>query len=105
KRFVSKLGCFDGLCDKFHGDEIFISYTIMNDIDILDKVEMFTEKILEATLKNKDYYNNHEYVLRKIFRYIERFNDDLEELNSKIKNKDITNKLFWDLAQVASDSF
>ncbi|MCK5295195.1 MAG: hypothetical protein KAJ49_11110, partial [Arcobacteraceae bacterium] len=47
KRFVSKLGCFDGLCDKFHGDEIFISYTIMNDIDILDKVEMFTEKILE----------------------------------------------------------
>ena len=105
KRFVSRLGCFDGLCDKFRGDEIFVSYTVMNDIDILEKVEMFTEKILEATLKNKDYYDNHEYVLRKIFRYIEKFNDDLEELDTKIKNKKTINKLFWDLAQVASDSF
>ena len=105
KRFISRLGCFDGLCDKFRGDEIFVSYTVINDIDILDKVGMFTEKILEATLKNKDYYDNHEYVVAKIFRYIERFNEDMEELNSKIKNKELTQKIFWDLAQIATDGF
>jgi hypothetical protein len=105
KRFVSKLGCFDGLCEQFRGDEIFVSYTIMDDIDILDKVEMFSEKILESALKNKDYHTNHSYVLRKIFRYIESFNDDFNELNSKIKNKELLHKLFWELAQLSVDEF
>lgn len=105
KKFVSRLGCFDGLCDKFRGDEIFVSYTVMNDINILDKVQMFTEKILAATLKNKEYDTNHEYVMRKIFKYIERFNDDFEELDSKIKDKKLLHKLFWELAQIATDEF
>ncbi len=105
KRFVSRLGCFDGLCEKFRGDEIFVSYTVINNIDILDKIEIFSETILKATLKNKQYYSNHEYVLKKIFRYIERFNDDMAELETNIKDKSILRTLFWDLGQIVNEGF
>ncbi|HIP12972.1 MAG TPA: hypothetical protein EYG97_04690 [Arcobacter sp.] len=105
KRFMSKLGCFDGLCEKFRGDETFVSYSVVNNIDILDKIEIFSEKILTSAFKSKGYTEDHEHVLRKIFRYIEKFNDDMDELNRKIKNKSLLNTLFWDLAQLASDEF
>ena len=105
KRFMSKLGCFDGLCEKFRGDETFVSYSVVDNIDILDKIEIFSEKILNSAFKSKAYLSNHEYVLRKIFRYIERFNDDIDELNTKVKDKSLINTLFWDLAQLASDEF
>jgi len=105
KRFMSKLGCFDGLCEKFRGDETFVAYSITNNIDILDKVEMFSEEILKAAFKSKGYLENHDYVLMKIFRFIERFNDDLDDLHSKIKDKTLINTIFWDLAQLANDEF
>ncbi len=105
KRFVSKLGCFDGLCEKFRGDITFVSYTVMNDIDILKKVDIFDEKILKAAFENKDYHQNREYIMNRIFKYIEKFNDNFEELDKKIKNKKLLHKLFWELGQIATEDF
>jgi hypothetical protein len=105
KRFVSKLGCFEGLCEKFRGDEIFVAYTVMDDIDILKKVEIFSEKIILYAFKNKEYKHNPQKVLIRIFKYIEKFNDNFEQLEEKIKNKKLLHRLFWELALVASDDF
>ena len=105
KMFVSKLGCFDGLCNKFRGDETFVSYTVMNDIEVLNKIEIFSEKIIAAAFKNSEYKTNKEYVLIRVFKYIEKFNDSFEDLDSKIKNKKLLNRLFWELAQTLSDEY
>ena len=104
KRFISKLGCFEGLCDKFKGDEIFISYTVMNDIEVLDRVKIFSAPILKAVFKSKDYQSDPEYVLVKTFKYIERFTDNYAELEEKIKDKKLLNRLFWEMAEILSDS-
>ncbi len=105
KRFVSKLGCFDGLCEKFRGDVVFVSYTVINDIEILSKVKIFDEQIVAAGFKNKTYHENPQYILSKIFKYIERFNDDFEELETKIKDKKLLYRLFWELGQMATEDF
>jgi hypothetical protein len=105
KRFVSRLGCFEGLCEKFRGDELFVAYTVMDDINILKKVEIFSEKIITYALKNKEYKHDPQKVLIRIFKYIEKFNDNFEQLEEKIKNKKLLNRLFWELALVASDDF
>ncbi len=105
KRFVSKLGCFNGLCEQFRGDVVFVSYTIINDIEILSNVEIFDEQIVAAGFKNKMYNENPHYILSKIFKYIERFNDNFEELEEKIKDKKLLNRLFWELGQMATEDF
>ncbi len=105
KRFVSRLGCFDGLCERFKGDVVFLTYTVMYDIDTLKKIEIFDERIIAAALKNPDYETNKDYVLTRIFKYIEKFNYSYEELDSKIKNKKILHKIFWELAEIATDEF
>ena len=105
KRFVSKLGCFNGLCEKFRGDVVFVSYTVINDIEILSNVEIFDEQIVAAGFKNKTYNENPQYILTKIFKYIERFNDDFEELETKIKDKKLLHRIFWELGQMATEDF
>ncbi len=105
KRFVSKLGCFDGLCENFRGDSSFVAYSVENDIGILKKTEIFDEKIVKAIFNSKDYAKDKTRAIVMLFRYIEKFNYDYEELETKIKDKKLLRRLFWELAQVASDEF
>jgi len=105
KRFVSKLGCFDNLCEKFHGDLEYIKNAVQYDISILQKTDMFDETILKTAFKNKKYQNEKEFALRDIFNYIERFNENFEEFESKIKDKKIINKLFWDFGETIAEEF
>jgi hypothetical protein len=105
KRFVSKLGCFDGLCENFKGDSSFVAYSVENDIGILKKTELFDEKIVKAIFNSKEYQKDKTRAIVMLFRYIEKFNHDYEELESKIEDKKLLHRLFWELAQVASDEF
>jgi hypothetical protein len=105
KRFVSKLGCFDGLCENFKGDSSFVAFSVENDIGILKKTEIFDEKIVKAIFNSKDYQKDKAKAIVMLFRYIEKFNYDYEELESKISDKKLLHRLFWELAQVASDEF
>lgn len=105
RRFVSKLGCFDGLCENFKGDSTFVAYSVENDIGILKKTEIFDEKIVKAIFNSKEYQKDKTRAIVMLFRYIEKFNYDYEELESKIKDKKLLHRLFWELAQVASDEF
>ena len=105
KRFVSKLGCFDGLCENFKGDSSFVAFSVENDISILKKTEIFDEKIVKAIFNSKDYEKDKVKAIVMLFRYIEKFNHDYEELEGKIKDKQLLHRLFWELAQVASDEF
>jgi hypothetical protein len=105
KRFVSKLGCFDGLCENFKGDSSFVAFSVENDIGILKKTEIFDEKIVKAIFNSKDYQKDKAKAIVMLFRYIEKFNYDYEELESKITDKKLLHRLFWELAQVASDEF
>lgn len=103
KRFMSKLGCFDNLCDKFHNDTEYVSHAVMHDIKVLKKTKIFDESILVSALKNEDY--SREKILSYAFRYIERFNSDYEELDSKIRNKKVLQKLFWEFGETISEEF
>jgi hypothetical protein len=103
KRFISKLGCFDGLCENFRGDILFVAYSVESDIKILRKTELFDESIVAAVFNSKDYLRDKHRALVILFRYIERFNSDFEELEGKIKDKKLLGRLFWELAQVATD--
>ena len=105
KWFVSQLGCFDGLCDRFRGDVDFVAYSVLNDIRILDKTELFHEKIVKAVFKSNDYKKNPDYALAKLFEYIEHFNEDYEELESRLNDKKTLNRVFWELAQIASRDY
>jgi len=105
KRFVSRLGCFDGLCERFKGDIDFVSYSVLHDIAILDKTELFDEKIVAAVFNSKDYENNSAYALTKLFEYIEHFNESYEELEHKISNKQLLHRIFWELAKLATSEF
>ncbi len=105
KRFVSKLGCFDGLCENFKGDSTFVAYSVENDIGILKKTEIFDEKIIKAIFNSKDYQKDKSKALVMLFRYIEDHNHSYEDLESKINDKKLLHRLFWELAQVASDEF
>jgi hypothetical protein len=105
KRFVSRLGCFDGLCEKFRGDIEFVAFSVLNDIRILEKTELFDEKILKAALKSNDYINDKEYTLTKLFDYIQYFNNDYEELNNKIKDKKLLSTILWELAKIATKGY
>ncbi|MEA3513143.1 MAG: hypothetical protein U9R37_06035, partial [Campylobacterota bacterium] len=67
KRFVSRLGCFDNLCEKFHNDTEYVANAVRHDISILKKTKLFNESILKASLKSKDYYNDKEQALAIIF--------------------------------------
>jgi len=103
KRFISKLGCFDNLCDNFHGDIDYVAHAVAHDIGILKKTDIFDESILVAALNNTDY--SREELMAKVFRYIERFNSDYMELDSKIKDKTIMTRLFWDFGEIIADEF
>ena len=105
KRFVSKLGCFDNLCEKFHGDLEYVTNAVQYDITILQKTDMFDESIIKAALKNEKYYSQKEFVLRDIFNYIERFNQDFEEFDNKIKDKKLIHKLFWEFGDTIAQEF
>lgn len=105
KRFVSKLGCFDNLCEKFHDDSEYVASAVSHDINILKKTQMFNEKILKAAIKNYEKSNLDEYTLAEIFRYIEKFNQNFEEFNEKIKDKKIIEKLFWRFGETIMDEF
>ncbi|MEA2050922.1 MAG: hypothetical protein U9O56_09365 [Campylobacterota bacterium] len=105
KRFVSQLGCFDDLCENFTNDTEFVVHSVSNDISILKKTKLFDESILKAALQSDGFYTNREFVLADIFRYIEKFNHSYEELDSKIKDKSLLAKLFWEFGETVSDEF
>lgn len=105
KKFISRLGCFDNMCEKYHGDIEFVSSAVRYDLSILKKTEIFDEKIIKGALKNEDIHTSKEMVLTEIFRYIERFNVDFSELDSKIKDKRILQNLFWMMGETLSEEF
>jgi len=105
KRFVSQLGCFDNMCEKFHNDMEYVANAVLYDISILRKTQMFDEKIIRAALRSKAYKEDKDKVLVDIFRYIERFNYDYEELNNKIRNKQVLHRLFWEFGELISNEF
>ena len=105
KKFVSRLGCFDNMCDKYRGDVEFVASAVRHDLSILKKTEIFDESILKSALKNNDIYSSKETVLSSVFRYIERFNHGFDELDSKIKDKRILNNLFWSMGETIADEF
>ncbi len=99
KLFVSKLGCFDNMCDQFQGDILYVSNAVKYDIDILKKTELFDQSIIESVIESKYYQEDFHNTIKELFRYIKRFNDDIDELNEKIINKSIISKLFWDMGE------
>ncbi|MEA3315496.1 MAG: DUF4116 domain-containing protein [Campylobacterota bacterium] len=103
KRFVSKLGCFDNLCENFHSDLTYISNAVRYDINILRKTKLFDQAIIKSAMRNEN--SSREVILSEIFRYIEKFTDDYEELNNNIKNKDILGELFWEFGSLISEEF
>jgi hypothetical protein len=103
KKFMSKLQCFDNLCEQFHNDTEYVAYSVLYDIQILKKTKIFDETIIESALKNTHYPK--EIILSYIFKYIERFNVNYEELNSKIKNKKILQQLFWSFGEIITQEF
>ncbi|MGB3751334.1 MAG: hypothetical protein WA945_07170 [Arcobacteraceae bacterium] len=105
KRFVSRLGCFDNMCEKFRGDTEFVAAAVRHDLSILKKTDIFDESILKSALKNDDIYTSRETVVSEIFRYIEKFNHGYDELDSKIKNKQILHALFWTMGETISEDF
>lgn len=105
KKFVSRLGCFDNLCENFHGDKEFVSSAVRHDLNILKKTEIFDQSIIKSAMRNNDFLTQKDKVLAEIFRYIERFNSDYDELDSKIKDKKILHKLFWEFGELLSDDF
>jgi len=105
KRFISKLGCFDNMCEKFRGDVEFVASAVENDISILKKTELFDESIIKGALKNNDIYVSKEKIIAEIFRYIDRFNHGYDELDSRINDKQLLKKLFWEMGEIVSDEF
>ncbi len=105
KRFVSKLGCFDNLCENFHSDVVYVSSAVKHDIAILKKTEMFDQTILKSALSTKTKNVSREYILAETFRYIEKFNDDYEDLDSKINDKKLLKELFWEFGENISNEF
>jgi len=105
KKFVSRLGCFDNMCEKFRGDTEFVAAAVRHDLSILKKTDIFDESILKSALKNDDIYTSRDTVISEIFRYIEKFNHGYDELDSKIKNKQILHTLFWSMGETLSEDF
>ena len=105
KRFVSKLGCFDNLCENFHSDVEYVSNAVRYDINILKKTQMFDQAILKAALKTTSKDIDRQEILAEVFRYIERFNDDFDELETNIKDKKILKELFWEFGETISEEF
>jgi hypothetical protein len=103
KRFVSRLGCFDNLCKEFHGDLEYVTNAVRYDMSILKKTDMFDEKIIKAALKSEKYSINPLGALTDIFDYIEKFNEDYDELDSKVKDKKVLHRLFWEFGETLSD--
>ena len=105
KNFISRLGCFDNMSEEFQTDPSFVASAVRHDLSILKKIDIFDEKIIKSALKNNDIYTSKETVLSEVFRYIERFNSGYEELDSKIKDKRILTKLFWDMGETIAEEF
>jgi len=105
KRFVSRLGCFDNLCEKFHGDLEYVTNAVQYDINILRKIKMFDESIIKAALKNENYHNSREVILKEIFKYIEKFNHDFKEFEKNTKSKKLIGKLLWEFGEVILHEF
>ena len=103
KIFVSKLGCFDNLCDKFQGDVVYVSHAVQHDIDILKKTKLFDESIIKSIIQSDYYHEHHNDAISKLFIYIKQFNDSFDEFDSKIKDKTIINKLMWDMGELITD--
>ena len=102
RAFVGKLGCFDNVCDKFKGDLIYVRNAVTADINILKKTDLFDESILEAVLYSDYYHENIDESIEIVFNYIKRFNNNVKELNEKIEDKTILDKLLWDMGEILS---
>ena len=105
KRFVSKLGCFDNLCEKFHGDKSYVASAVRHDLGIMKKTNIFDQSIIKSALRNTDEKYSREETIAEIFRYIERFNDDYDELDHNIKDKKLLKNLFWEFGEIVSNEF
>ena len=105
KRFVSKLGCFDNLCEEFHGDKQYVASAVRHDMKILKKTNIFDQSIIKSALRNTDKNLTKEETLAEIFRYIERFNDDYNELDYNVKDKKLLKELFWQFGETISEEF
>ena len=103
KKFMSKLGCFDNLCENFHNDTEYVANAVLHDIQVLKKTKIFDESIILSALENTDY--PQEIILSYIFRYIEKFNSDYQELDAKIKDKEVLQKLFWSFGETITQEF
>jgi len=102
KAFVGKLGCFDNVCEKFKGDLVYVRNAVTADINILKKTDLFDESILEAVLYSDYYHENIDESIEILFNYIKRFNNNVQELNDKIEDKTILDKLLWDMGEILS---
>jgi len=105
KRFVSKLGCFDNLCEKFHGDKTYIASAVRHDLSIIKKTNIFDQSIIKSALRNTDEKYSKEETIAEIFRYIERFNDNYDELDHNVKDKELLKNLFWEFGEIVSSEF
>jgi len=105
KKFISKLGCFDNMCSNFKNDIEYVSNAVLHDISILKKTEMFDESILVSAMQNDEFYSNTAQTLSIIFSYIEKFNEDYNELNSKIEDKTILHQLFWNMGETIKEEW
>ena len=105
KRFISKLGCFDGLCENFKGDPSFVAFSVENDISILKKAEIFDELIVRSVFYSKDYKKNKHSALVMLFRYIEKFFHTHDEFDTHMQDKKLLGRLYWELSEIASSEF
>jgi hypothetical protein len=104
KKFVSRLGCFDNLCENFHGDIEYLVEAVKYDISILQKTDIFDVSVIQSAFDSNEYYANKDLVLVEIFNYIERFNIDYEDL-CEIEDKTLLLRLMWELGQSMSSEF
>jgi len=104
KKFISRLGCFDNLCENFHGDLEYLIEAVKYDISILSKTDIFDIEVVKSAFKSEEYYHNKDLVLVEIFNYIERFHIDYDELEN-IEDKTVFLRLMWEIGQSFSSEF
>ena len=104
KKFVSRLGCFDNLCENFHGDLEYLIEAVKYDISILAKTDIFDVQVIQSAFDSNEYYANKDLVLVEIFKYIERFHIRYDELES-IEDKSLLMRLMWEFGESMSSEF
>jgi hypothetical protein len=105
KKFVSRLKCYDNLCENFQGDAEYVAQACQYDLTILRKTQLFNEKIIRYALKNKEEIYSRGEILVEVFRYIEKFNHTHHELFEQIKDEEFFKALFWEMAETLSEEY